>query len=116
MVSTRLEPGVLFEYYSQGADVVTVYIDVNVYDSLLKVLLYLIKYFSCSAWSSQYILVSMILDPGRPFKWYAQWTDIVVVHVDVNIDELERKVGGSCLGHSSATVLITTGDHPVELV
>ena len=43
-------------------------------------------------------------------------SDIVVVDVDVNVDELEREVGEGCLTLSITTDLITTRDHPVVLV
>ena len=35
---------------------------------------------------------------------------------ELEVDELDRKLGEGCLAHSSAQVIITTWDHPVGLV
>ena len=51
-----------------------------------------------------------------PFKWDAQGTDIVVVDVYVDEDELERDIGEYHLTHSRATGVITIQDHLVNLV
>ena len=58
----------------------------------------------------------MSLEPVGPLKWDTQGTNIVVVYVDVDEDELERKIGEGHLTQSSATGLINTQDQPVNLV
>ena len=37
-------------------------------------------------------LIQMLSEMGRTVKWENQGTDIVVVDVDVNVDELQSKV------------------------
>ena len=50
------------------------------------------------------VLIQMLSEMGRTVKWENQGTDIVVVDVDVNVDELQskvesfqKKVGEGCL-------------------
>ena len=69
------------------------------------------------------LLIQMLLEMGRTFKWDNQGTDIVDVDVHVNVYELQRKaesfqkkLGEGCLTQSSTTGLITTQDQPVNLV
>ena len=69
------------------------------------------------------LLILRCLDPGKPFKWDAQGTDIFVVAVDVTVDELgvklselESKVGEFNLMESSETDIITTQNQITGLV
>ena len=65
----------------------------------------------------------MCLEPGRLFKRDTLGTDIVVVYIDENVDELEMKVGNfemksgeSSLTQSIKKALITTRDHLVGIL
>ena len=58
----------------------------------------------------------MCLDPDWLFEQDVQGTDIVMVDIDVNVDELENKVGEGYLTQSNTAGLITTQDHTVDLV
>ena len=60
----------------------------------------------------------MCLEPGRLFKRDNIVTDIVVVDIDTNVDELEMKVGNfgrksgeGILTQSISMVITTTRDH-----
>ena len=54
------------------------------------------------------VLILMFLGPGETFNWYGQITHTVLV--DVDIYELERRVGKGCLTQSRLTGLITIRD------
>ena len=64
------------------------------------------------------MIFSSLLVPcaWTPFKWDAQGTDVVVVDVYVDEDELERNIGEGHLTQSRATGLITIQDHMVNLI